>query len=733
MASGTQSYSNTSGSLIDPARRVWEDRDKHKKKIEGFKRRLNTIYDMYSQDVMGAASQTPMLSAGSDFLLEPGAKSLPPAQDLLEGSSDGSASNAIVDVLGTISDDIAAQNQLVAFQTKALTDLLSTTKKLAADDKRLRKERRLEAGEDLSGTQGVVKKLAAGGGGGGGGGGIFGAIDAITDTIQLVRMFRKGKWLSKLTNLGKGFNFKNPFKGWNKASKVNNVVPNSRILEASNLTSFKKSGEVTSLGKNSKILDSINIGAEVVPDVAKTSNKIVKTGNLTNRIANNTVDASRSLSNVNDLSKVVDIKNLNKVEKVVDPVSAITKVDNLIPPGSSKVLKGLNKSPLKFAIPGVSGVSGIANIASGNYAEGALDLADAGTDVAIATGAMSTTTGAGAVMGPAIAVTGAGLVSGWLGELTRGTDDWVRGDGKNAVRNALGDITAFGSAALETIGTPFTGLFSGIDSLIKHGNFSESNKKMAKVDSNIREGFRKFFNAIDFMDVVSDDVGGFGTLSWYGKENVDEANKQLLEDKGITDENENVETNKETKEKLITSSANMIEKTTDIEKSIIKTVLDGGTSGDEDLDQRIFNHYKILELKSKIAAAEPGSSKELDAMMEELMGLESGEINAERPVFTSGDDVSSVTNGDQNNITTANNTTGDINNISKSDNTVNKLLTEKVIETGEVEKPIIVNVANNNTGTSSQGNESSGEHVTQLNDSNTDAFKNLNLQSVIAA
>ncbi len=732
MASGTQSYTTTSGSLIDPARRVWEDRDKHKKKIEGFKRRLNTIYDMYSQEVLGAASQTPMLSAGSDFLLEPGAKSLPPAQDLIEGSSDGSASNAIVDVLGTISDDIAAQNQLVAFQTKALTDLLSTTKKLAADEKRLRKERRLEAGEDLSGTQGVIKKLAGGKSGGGGGGfDLFGAIDGITDTIQLVRMFRKGKWLSKLNKGMKGFNFKNPFKNWGKASKASNVKSTSNLLEASNLTSFKKSGEVTSLGKNAKIFDAIETTAEVIPP-GSTVNNLVKTATNTNKIVNNTSDASRSLSNVNDLSKVIDVKNLNKVDKVVEPVSAITKVDNIIPPGASKAIKGLNKTPLKYAIPGVSGVSGIANIASGNYAEGALDLADAGTDVAIATGAMSTTSGAGAVMGPAIAVTGAGLVSGWLGELTRGTDEWVRGDGKNAVRNALGDITAFGSAALETIGTPFTGLFSGIDSLIKHGNFSESNKKMAKVDSNIREGFRKFFNAVDFMDVVSDDVGGWGTLSWYGKENVDEANEQLLKDKGITTENENVETNNETKEKLITSSANMIEKTTDIEKSIIKTVLDGGTSGDEELDQRIFNHYRILELKSKIASAEPGSSKELDAMMEELAGLESGEINAERPIFTSGDDVSSVTNGDETNITTANNTTGDINNISKSDNTVNKVLNQKVTETPQ-EKPIIVNVANNNTGGNSQGNETSGEHVTKLNDSNTDAFKNLNLQSVVAA
>ena len=36
MPSGTQSYQTTSGSLIDPARRVWKDRDKTKEKIKKF-------------------------------------------------------------------------------------------------------------------------------------------------------------------------------------------------------------------------------------------------------------------------------------------------------------------------------------------------------------------------------------------------------------------------------------------------------------------------------------------------------------------------------------------------------------------------------------------------------------------------------------------------------------------------------------------------------------------------
>ena len=52
----------------------------------------------------------------------------------------------------------------------------------------------------------------------------------------------------------------------------------------------------------------------------------------------------------------------------------------------------------------------------------------------------------------------------------------------------------------------------------------KSNKKMAELDSNIREGFRKFLNIGDFMNIIPDEVGGFGTLSWYGDDNVNAAN-----------------------------------------------------------------------------------------------------------------------------------------------------------------------------------------------------------------
>jgi len=127
------------------------------------------------------------------------------------------------------------------------------------------------------------------------------------------------------------------------------------------------------------------------------------------------------------------------------------------------------------------------------------------------------------------------MASSWLGEATRGWGDWITGDGTNGIRNALGGVVNALSASLEVIGAPLTGLIE----FVKSGfNMEKSNKKMAELDSNIREGFRKSLNVIDFMNVIPDDVGGFGTLSWYGDDNVDAANKKLKEDKGIVDEGE---------------------------------------------------------------------------------------------------------------------------------------------------------------------------------------------------
>ena len=708
MPSGTQSYQTTSGSLIDPARRVWKDRDKTKEKIKKFERQLNTIYDMYSQGVMGAASETPMITSASDFMLESGAKELPPAQDLIEGSNPAAG---IIKVLTVIATDIAAQNQLVSFQTKAITDSMNLQKKLAADSERLRKEKRLEAGEDLSGTQGVIQTVAKATGGGG-------LLGNVADTLQIVQAL---SGLNKIKNLGrmfKGIKFPNFGRAAN-ATDLSKAIPNTRILQASNLDSFKPSGVTTSLGVGGgKSIDAVEATVSAIPN-SSTVNEIVNNATSTTKVANNTTDAARTINNVTDFSKTIDA------------TSNLSKVDNLIPSGSGGIVKALKETPgLKYLLPGASIVSGGANLMSGNFAEAGLDLADGALDVGIATGAVSSTGALGSTLGPTIAVTGAGLLSGWLGELTRGADDYIRGDGKNAAANALGDLTAGVSATLETIGTPFTALFAGVDSLIKTGGFSESNKKMAEVDSNIREGFRKLFNAVDFMDVVSDDVGGFGTLSWYGKENVDNANKKLLEDKGITVNkdgdttiNESGSVTNSVTNKNTSSTANKIEGVSNIDESVKNSVVAGGTTGDLKVDQQILNEHRITELKQQLDAAKPGDN--IDNIVNEIQGIESGEINAARPIIDNNQSI--TTDNTVTNVSSINK--GDINNIAKPTNTAMNVLNNSVSE-APVQQPIIVQVPAPTT-TSNESNDAVVEHVTELTDSNADPFKTLTYLSAL--
>lgn len=171
------------------------------------------------------------------------------------------------------------------------------------------------------------------------------------------------------------------------------------------------------------------------------------------------------------------------------------------------------KSGLRFLIPGASAITAGLSIISGDYAGAIVDSADAAGDLAVATGA----TGAAATVGTALsagaAVIGAGITSSYIGEWTRGVGDWVRGDGNNAALNVVSSITEGLSAALETIGAPFRAIFEFINSGF---NMEKSNDIMAEVDSNIRESTRQGLNAIDFLNIIPDEKGSFGTLSWYG-------------------------------------------------------------------------------------------------------------------------------------------------------------------------------------------------------------------------
>ena len=736
MASGTQSYQSTSGSLIDPAQRELDklgNKDKKKEKVEGFKRKLITIFDTYTNDIESTAG---MLTGVSNNLLEPSGNALPSAEDLdPDNPQDG-----VIKALTGISDDIKAQNQILVLQTKMLTATLDMQNKLNSDTKRLRREERAEETEDLSGTQGVVKAVAKTTGGGGGGGIISGLAD-ILDIAQGVKWLRRG---FKGFKGFKGFNFGRAANAADTAQDLSKVVSKTPLLSAApgSTSTILNNADITPKVKatnqfveaSDQILDVDYQDLGKVVDNVDEVEEVITNTNKVNKVVNNLDEISEVSEAVTSTNKIVDTADV--IGDTSKTTSALAKVDDVIP--STNILgKGMDMlgaiPGAKYILPGASGVSGVTNIMSGNYAEGAMDLADASLDVGLMTGAVSSTGTIASTMGPAIAVTGAGLLSGWLGEMTRGTDEWVRGDGTDAARNALGDVTAGLSGALETVGAPFTAMFSGVDSLIKHGDFSESNKKMAEVDSNIREGFRKFLNVWDPLNMISDEVGSFGTLSLYGEENVEAANKKLLVEKGVITE----ETN-ENATKNIESTANMIEETTDIEKSIIQTVLEGGTSGNETLDQKIFNEYRMIDLKQRIAELPEGESKELDVLYTELKGLESGEINAERPDITtsnvSNDNTTSISND---NTTTGDTTTsssvvnGDTNNINKPETTVSTVMNNAVKEDPGEKIVVIQQPVQTATNQSNEQKTNDASFQIGLTDTNADSFKDLTLLSAL--
>ena len=739
MASGTQSYASTSGSLIDPAQRQLDkildknkDKDsKKKEKVEGFKRKLITIFDTYTSDIESTAG---MLTGVSNNLLEPGRDTplLPSADDI----SPDSPQDGVIKALTGISDDIKAQNQILILQTKMLTATLDMQNKLNADTKRLRRESRAEETEDLSGTQGVINTVAKTVGGGGGSnplGGISDIVSILADVNQLrniPRWFKKfgiGSKVNAASNIG-------------KVNDISRVVPNTPLLtpaSGSTSTIFNKADISTPKVKSTnqvveaadQIFEAEVLEKTILNDIDEVEEVITNT-NKTNKVVNNLDEISEVSEAVTSTNKIVDTADvIGDTSKVS---SNLAKVDEVVPKGVfSKGMDMLGAIPgAKYILPGASGVSGVANIASGNYAEGAMDLADASLDVGLMTGAVSQTGTLATTMGPAIAVTGAGLVSGWLGEMTRGTDEWVRGDGTDAARNAAGDVTAGLSGALETVGAPFTALVSGVDSLVKHGDFSESNKKMAEVDSNIREGFRKFLNVWDPLNVISDDVGSFGTLSLYGEENVEAANEKLLVEKGVK-----TEENNETNTKNIESTANKIEETSDIESTIIKTVIQGGTSGDPEVDQKIWNHYRILELTDQLA--ETDDQELINKIMLEMEGIDSGEIKAQKPseFITENNSATGDTTTINNDNTTGDTTTssvvtGDSTNINKPESTITSVMNNNVKENPE-EKIVVINNTTETKTETNQQNTSGAEHQIALTDKSVDGFKDITLLSAL--
>lgn len=167
----------------------------------------------------------------------------------------------------------------------------------------------------------------------------------------------------------------------------------------------------------------------------------------------------------------------------------------------------------KYLVPGASAITAGLSIMAGDYAGAIVDAADATGDAIMVSGATGVAATVGSALSAGAAVIGAGITSSYVGEWTRGVGDWVRGDGNNAALNIISSITEGLSAALETIGAPFRAIFEFVNSGF---NMEKSNEVMAEIDSNIRESTRQGLNAIDFLNIIPDEKGAYGTLGLYG-------------------------------------------------------------------------------------------------------------------------------------------------------------------------------------------------------------------------
>ena len=519
MASGTQGYEAAQSGVIE---KIIERFKKRKKDDEGNDNSVPTDKPG-SQNPDSPTSPTPTSS-----MLIQGAT----VNQLMSGSSGLSRSPINITEYGEdkILQAILVEQQKTNQILTAQNELLTAPTGVGKFDKQ---EQNIEAIEDLSGTQGYekarsswwrkllsflglkfakvlasLKTLVPA---------IVAAASKITNAILLTGA------VSTITNIfSKSLNkfFTKKFLPKVKPPKITGDVPK--------ITNIK--GDIPSSVSTSKLEELYN--AKKLENLTKNANNLNVKPNST--ILNEVGGPGKVTATISKVDETVDagnsIKSTNKMLKGKNLVSSSADVAT----NTGKLSKLSKVKGLKYVIPGLSSITSVLNLASGNYAEAIIDGGDAASDIAIASGGVTAKAIGGAVS-KFLAPIGAMMASSWLGEATRGWGDWISGDGTNGIRNALGGIVNGLSASLEVIGAPLKGLFEFVSSGF---NIKESNKKMAEVDSNIREGFRKFLNIGDFMNIIPDEVGGFGTLSWYGDDNVNAANEKLLKDKGIVDEGE---------------------------------------------------------------------------------------------------------------------------------------------------------------------------------------------------
>jgi len=520
MASGTQGYEAAQSGVIE---KIIERFKKRKKDDEGNDNSVPTDKPG-SQNPDSPTSPTPTSS-----MLIQGAT----VNQLMSGSSGLSRSPINITEYGEdkILQAILIEQQKTNEILTAQNEILTAPTGISKFDKQ---EQDIEAIDDLSGTQGYEKaksnwwrKLLTFLGL------KFAKVLASLKTLVPAIVAAASKITSAILLTGAVSTITNIFsKSLNKLFTkkfLPKVKPNIDVPKVTpKVTNIK--GDIPSSVSPSKLEELYN--AKKLENLTKNANNLNVKPNST--ILNEVGGPGKVTATISKVDETVDagnsIKSTNKMLKGKNLVSSSADVAT----NTGKLSKLSKIKGLKYAIPGLSAITSVLNLASGNYAEAIIDGGDAAADIAMVSGSTTAATMGGAVSS-FLAPIGAMMASSWLGEASRGWGDWISGDGTNGIRNTLGGIVNGLSASLEVIGAPLTGLFE----FVKSGfNMEKSNKKMAEIDSNIREGFRKFLNIGDFMNIIPDEVGGFGTLSLYGEDNVNAANEKLLKDKGIVNEGE---------------------------------------------------------------------------------------------------------------------------------------------------------------------------------------------------
>jgi murein DD-endopeptidase MepM/ murein hydrolase activator NlpD len=174
---------------------------------------------------------------------------------------------------------------------------------------------------------------------------------------------------------------------------------------------------------------------------------------------------------------------------------------------------------------------------------GGLDLLDTGLGIKSLLGGGQAAAGGGAGLGAgaiAAIVGGAGLASSGLGEgffqltkkggLGEQTRDFFKNKGDEVggpmgmMLGGIGNVAGFSNeatkatgTALDVIGAPFRYAIEALrNPFLSEEDKIKQAENLAKFDARVRENFRSGFNAIDFMNIVSDEKGAFGNI--YGNQ-----------------------------------------------------------------------------------------------------------------------------------------------------------------------------------------------------------------------